>query len=81
MRGLRPLQWTKNLLLAVPLLASHQANDLARLGALALGFVLFSTVASAGYVLNDLVDRKADRSHPRKRHRPFAQRALSAGSC
>ncbi len=47
----------------------------------ALGaFCAFGFVASAGYVLNDLKDREADRSHPRKRNRPIAAGRVSAGA-
>jgi 4-hydroxybenzoate polyprenyltransferase len=35
-------------------------------------FIAFCLSASAVYVLNDLLDLQADRSHPRKRERPFA---------
>lgn len=72
LRALRPTQWIKNLLVYVALLATV---DMSRLGALlpaTLAFVAFSLVASGVYVLNDLLDLAADRSHPRKRSRPFA---------
>jgi 4-hydroxybenzoate polyprenyltransferase len=36
----------------------------------------FNLCASAGYVLNDLLDIKSDRAHPTKRNRPFASGAL-----
>jgi 4-hydroxybenzoate polyprenyltransferase len=76
-RALRPLQWAKNLLLFVPLVLTPQAiGDQARQLALVLAFVCFSLCASAGYVLNDLLDLQADRQHPTKRHRPFASGAL-----
>ena len=74
--ALRPHQWTKNLLVFIPLLASHRFDvplDLARAG---LAFALFSLVASAVYVLNDLMDVAQDRHHSRKRRRPFASGAL-----
>ena len=35
-------------------------------------FVALSACASAGYILNDLVDLPNDRRHPTKRHRPIA---------
>ena len=77
MRALRPLQWAKNLLLFVPLaLTPHAVGDQARQLAVVLAFVCFSLCASAGYVLNDLLDLDADRQHPTKRHRPFASGAL-----
>ena len=43
----------------------------------ALAFAAFSLAASGAYVLNDVLDLEADRSHPTKRHRPFASGALS----
>ena len=39
---------------------------------LMLCFAAFCMAASSIYVLNDLVDIKADRAHPKKRHRPIA---------
>jgi len=41
-----------------------------------LALLAFSLSASAGYVLNDVLDIKADRAHPTKRHRPFASGEL-----
>ncbi len=40
-------------------------------------FLGFSLAASGGYVINDLLDREADRNHPNKRNRPFAAADLS----
>ena len=76
-RALRPHQWAKNLLLFVPLLTSHQLFDPGGLIAATLGFIAFSAMASAGYVLNDLLDVEADRAHPVKRERPFAAADLT----
>jgi 4-hydroxybenzoate polyprenyltransferase len=78
LRALRPQQWIKNLLLFVPVLLAHDVLDAGRLLGALLGFVAFCLCASGGYVLNDLLDREADRQHPRKRHRPFAAGHLSA---
>ncbi len=78
-RALRPHQWVKNVLVFVPMIADL-AFDLATLLAAMLAFVALSLAASAGYVLNDLLDLADDRSHPRKRHRPFASGALSAAT-
>lgn len=74
-RAMRPHQWLKNLLVFVPLLAGHQLT-LAGVSAAAIAFVAFCLVASAAYLLNDLLDLQADRSHPSKRHRPLASGAL-----
>jgi len=76
-RALRPHQWSKNLLVFAPLVSSHRFLDAAALSAAALVFIAFSCCASATYVLNDLIDIEADRTHPRKKHRPFAAGHLS----
>jgi 4-hydroxybenzoate polyprenyltransferase len=74
--ALRPYQWLKNLLILVPVLAAHRLNRETFL-ATALAFVSYSLCASGGYVLNDLLDVKADQQHSRKRNRPFASGGLS----
>ena len=70
--ALRPYQWIKNLLIFVPMLASHALLTVQGLAHAALAFVAFGLAASSAYVLNDLVDIAADRQHPQKRNRPFA---------
>jgi 4-hydroxybenzoate polyprenyltransferase len=70
-RELRPHQWVKNLLLFVPLLASHTLLPTTFL-TVCLAAVAFSIGASSIYVLNDLLDLEADRSHPEKKFRPIA---------
>lgn len=75
--ALRPHQWIKNLLLLVPLVTAHRVGDPTAWRAIALAFVAFSCVASATYLVNDLLDREADRQHPRKRHRPIASGEVS----
>lgn len=69
LRAARLYQWPKNLLLFVPVVTAH-AFDRASLAS--VGFFAFGFVASATYILNDLLDLHADRLHPRKRRRPFA---------
>lgn len=76
-RALRPQQWVKNVLLFVPMLLAHRGLDLGQTLSVAGGFAAFCLAASAGYVLNDLLDRDADRRHPQKRLRPFASGALT----
>lgn len=56
-----------------PILAQQPAG---LAGALLL-FVLFGALASATYLLNDMMDLAADRAHPTKRHRALARGALS----
>ncbi|MGY6536625.1 MAG: UbiA family prenyltransferase [Pararhodobacter sp.] len=75
LRAMRPHQWMKNALVFVPMLAAHDHAGLTFMQA-ALAFVAFSLVASAVYLLNDLLDLSADRAHPRKCTRPLASGAL-----
>jgi 4-hydroxybenzoate polyprenyltransferase/phosphoserine phosphatase len=70
-RALRPHQWVKNLLIFVPALAA-QALFFTNSLSLLIAFALFSAMASAVYITNDLFDLSHDRSHPTKKHRPFA---------
>jgi 4-hydroxybenzoate polyprenyltransferase/phosphoserine phosphatase len=71
LKALRVHQYAKNTLIFVPLLTAHAYNLSAGLSAL-LAFVSFSLCASSVYLLNDLVDLRADRQHPTKQKRPFA---------
>ena len=75
--ALRPHQWTKNLLIFLPLLLAHVVA-LNRLLDAWLAFCCFSLTASSAYIVNDLLDIENDRRHARKRERPFATGDLSA---
>lgn len=75
-RTMRIRQWTKNVFVLSPLLFSRHLFDTTYLLRSVEAFFLFSLVASAVYVLNDIVDAEVDRSHPVKRHRPIASGAL-----
>jgi 4-hydroxybenzoate polyprenyltransferase len=80
-QALRPQQWVKNLLVFAPLvfaprpITDEVAGRPAWL-ATAIALVVFCCVASAIYLVNDVVDREHDRHHPKKRHRPIASGAL-----
>ncbi|MBW2509906.1 MAG: UbiA family prenyltransferase [Deltaproteobacteria bacterium] len=76
-KELRPHQWAKNVLLFVPLYFAHQYTNLELVFAAVMAFFSFSFAASSIYVLNDLVDLPADRSHRSKRSRPLAAGSLS----
>ena len=79
-RLLRPLQWAKNGLVFLPFLfavdvawsVESAGNVPELLLRLLLVFLGFCGMASGVYVLNDLMDREADRRHPDKRRRPIA---------
>lgn len=71
-RSIRINQWTKNLLIFVPILLGHQWSDPSTALHALVAFFSFSFMASAIYLLNDLFDISADQLHPRKRNRPLA---------
>ncbi len=77
--ALRPRQWTKNAVVLAPLFFSLRAREPgASLRAL-LAVAIFSLVASAMYLVNDVADAEQDRAHPLKRARPIASGELSQG--
>jgi 4-hydroxybenzoate polyprenyltransferase/phosphoserine phosphatase len=75
-KAIRVHQWAKNILLLAPLALSHQllAGSIAKAVA---AFFCFSFMASANYLVNDMLDIESDRRHPAKRLRPFAAGDLS----
>ncbi len=70
---MRPLQWSKNVVIFAALVFDRQLgiNNLPPLLRTLAGFVIFCLVSGVVYLLNDLADREADRQHPQKRHRPI----------
>lgn len=74
--GLRPKQWTKNLLVFAGVLFSLRMNQPDLLLRAAAGFFAFSLLSGSVYLLNDLLDVEADRQHPKKRKRPIASGRL-----
>jgi len=85
-KELRPKQWTKNLLVFAALIFTIPDITVNMFYAALAGFILFSFVSGAVYILNDLVDLELDRQHPTKKNRPMASGdlppaiAVSAGS-
>ena len=75
-KAIRAHQWAKNILLFFPLLLSHHITRQSAAAAM-LAFFCFSFVASANYLVNDLLDIENDRRHLKKRFRPFAHGDLS----
>ncbi len=56
-RALRPQEWVKNLIVFAGLLFSGSLDEGDQVLAATLAFVAFCAIASAGYLLNDLLDR------------------------
>ena len=69
--AMRPQQWTKNLIVfAAPLFALK--FDFHTFFFASLAFLAFCAMSSGTYLVNDLIDVRADRLHPVKRYRPIA---------
>src|SRR5438132_9048090 len=76
LRQIRVHQWLKNLLIFVPLLASHRIGQRGAFATGLIAFFLFSWCASSAYILNDLLDLRHDRLHPYRGQRPLASGQL-----
>lgn len=76
----RPKQWIKNLVLPLPFLFGRALQSLEGWLLAAAGFAAFSAIASGIYIVNDVMDRERDRSHPEKRHRPLASGRLGVST-
>jgi len=74
---LRPHQWVKNFLVAVPAVTTQSLNQDGVLPSILIAFVGFSLLSSSVYVMNDFVDRESDRSHVTKRFRPIASGSVN----
>ena len=79
LRALRPYQWTKNLLVFVPLVAAH-TTDPGHWFTAAAVFTVFCVCASGTYLLNDLLDVAHDRHDENKRLRPIASGRIPSAS-
>ena len=77
---LRPRHWIKNLLLFVPGFFAQLPIVLLFSWPALAGFALMSLAASAGYLLNDVLDRDADANHVNKRDRPVPSGRISRRS-
>ncbi|MEP3344953.1 MAG: UbiA family prenyltransferase [Litoreibacter sp.] len=77
LKGMRPHQWLKNLLVFVPMLAAH---NFSAFWPTLFAFLSFCMAASSIYMINDMLDLEIDRRHPRKCKRPFASGAIPVKS-
>lgn len=75
-KSLRLHQWTKNLLVFVPIVLAGQFTDMTALTDTVIAFFALSIVASSTYLINDMWDLADDRRHWSKRHRPLASGRL-----
>ncbi len=69
----RPHQWIKNALVLAALVFGQRLFVLHDVVLAVIAVVAFCALSSAGYVLNDIADRDADRLNPEKCDRPLAR--------
>ena len=72
----RPIHWIKNLALFGALLLTGTLFETGLFKDVLTAFFSFSLATSATYILNDLLDAKADKMHPVKKFRPIASGKL-----
>jgi len=76
-KTLRPKQWAKNVFVFTALIFDRKLLDLGAFSRTLAGAALFSLIASAVYIFNDIADLEADRQHPIKKDRPIASGKIS----
>jgi len=79
LKSMRPKQWTKNILVMAALVFSRHLTDWPSVARSLVAFGIFCLLSGAVYIINDLVDREADRQHPKKRSRPIAAGQVKPG--
>ncbi len=79
LEGLRPKQWTKNLLLFFGVVFAQRAGDSTLLLKSLEGFLIFCLLSGSIYLFNDRLDVERDRLHPVKKNRPLASGRLPEG--
>ncbi len=74
--SMRPKQWVKNLFIFAPIIFSLHFSNLSELKQVIISFSLFCLITGSIYIINDSVDIKSDRQHPKKSKRPIASGKL-----
>jgi 4-hydroxybenzoate polyprenyltransferase len=77
LRSLRPSQWTKNLFVFAGLIFGEKLRDPEAVVQACLAFAVFCLLSGTVYLINDVLDREADRLHPIKSRRPVASGAIA----
>jgi 4-hydroxybenzoate polyprenyltransferase len=74
---MRPHQWTKNFFCLAGVIFGERLLEPQSIALSSLTVILFSAMASAVYIFNDIQDVERDRRHPKKRFRPIASGKIS----
>jgi len=77
---MRPEQWLKNGFVLAPIVFSGLIGDPDAWLRTVLAVAAFCAASSAVYLVNDVIDREADRSHPIKKDRAIASGEVSVAT-
>jgi len=77
---MRPEQWLKNGFVLAPIVFSGLIGDPHAWLRSLLAVAAFCAASSATYLVNDVIDREADRAHPEKCRRPIAAGEVSVAA-
>jgi 4-hydroxybenzoate polyprenyltransferase len=77
---MRPEQWLKNGFVLAPIVFSGLIGDPDAWLRSLLAAAAFCAASSASYLVNDVIDREADRAHPEKCTRPIAAGEVSVAA-
>lgn len=70
--SMRPSQWYKNILVFATIIFAGKLDNVSMWVLVILAFIYFCGLSAADYLINDVIDREKDRSHPTKCQRPIA---------
>jgi decaprenyl-phosphate phosphoribosyltransferase len=76
-RLLRPRQWIKNTAIFAAITFSGNLFEWPVFQKVFIAFIVFCSLSSASYIINDIFDIQKDRLHPFKKFRPLANKTLS----
>ncbi|MDD8018063.1 MAG: decaprenyl-phosphate phosphoribosyltransferase [Bacteroidota bacterium] len=76
-RLLRPSQWLKNTFVFMPLVFSRHLFQWEYTVQAVTAFVAFCFASSCVYIINDIIDKEADKLHPTKKYRPIPAGEIS----
>ena len=74
--AVRPKQWIKNLIVFAAIIFGRHIGDRSMVETALVAFALFCLLSSSVYLINDSLDARRDRQHPKKRFRPIASGRL-----
>ena len=74
---MRPYQWVKNGFVLVGILFANAWHDRQTVTRALIAAAAFCLIASGVYIFNDLLDRRDDLDHPKKKQRPLAAGTIS----